>query len=260
GTSTWSGRPRRRCTCIPSSVPAAVLLVARLLSMVHASAVSPAFLHTSCSTGTHVAFVAQQTLQRERRSLAPKLSTRSRTPVSRRPQAPRGIVSSDGGSGNASGGGGGGGSGIVVGPAAGHSEEQVAWLGRLDYYGGRQMWRKAEDKFQQMQDEGVYPTLPLCNSLMEAYFKGKRYVNAVGFLEDLCLGNILSDVEHDGLRGAKFSPAASGGSSNSEEAGGTAVATAPIVPNLRTFNLVLATLASAGKWKKALDVSAPMRA
>ncbi|CBJ32111.1 conserved unknown protein [Ectocarpus siliculosus] len=230
--------------------------------MVHASAVSPAFLHTSGSTGTRVAFVAQQTVQRERRSLAPKLSTRSRAPVTRRPQAPRGIVSSDGGSGNASGGGGGG---IVVGPAAGHSEEQVAWLGRLDYYGGRQMWRKAEDKFQQMQDEGVYPTLPLCNSLMEAYLKGKRYVNAVGFLEDLCLGNILSDVAHDGLRGAKVSPAASGSSGSSsssseEEAGETAVATAPIVPNLRTFNLVLATLASAGKWKKALDVSAPMRA
>ncbi|CAM9771091.1 unnamed protein product, partial [Ectocarpus sp. 12 AP-2014] len=238
-TSTSLGRPRQRWTGIPSSVPAAVLLVARRLSMVHASAVSPAFLHTSGSTGTHVAFVAQQTVQRERRSLAPKLSTRSRTPVTRRPQAPRGIVSSDGGS------------GIVVGPAAGHSEEQVAWLGRLDYYGGRQMWRKAEDKFQQMQDEGVYPTLPLCNSLMEAYLKGKRYVNAVGFLEDLCLGNILSDVAHDGLRGAKVSPAASGDSSSSEEAGGTAVATAPIVPNLRTFNLVLATLASAGKWKKA---------
>ncbi|CAM9346947.1 unnamed protein product, partial [Ectocarpus sp. 8 AP-2014] len=228
--------------------------------MVHASAVSPAFLHTSGSTGTYVAFVAQQTVQRERRSLAPQLSTRSRAPVTRRPQAPRGIVSSDGG--NASGGGGGG---IVVGPAAGHSEEQVAWLGRLDYYGGRQMWRKAEDKFQQMQDEGVYPTLPLCNSLMQAYLKGKRYVNAVGFLEDLCLGNILSDVAHDGLRGAKVAPAASASSSSSSsssstEAGGIAVATAPIVPNLRTFNLVLATLASAGKWKKALDVSAPMRA
>lgn len=32
------------------------------------------------------------------------------------------------------------------------------------------------------------------------------------------------------------------------------------MPTLRTFNLVLATLASAGKWKKAIDVSAPMRA
>ncbi|CAN0366017.1 unnamed protein product [Ectocarpus fasciculatus] len=211
------GRSQRRCTGIPSSVPAAVLLVARRLSMVHASAVSPAFVLPGCSgsttgtAGTHVAF-AQQTVQRERRSLAPKLSTRSRAPVARRPQAPGGIVSSDSGSGNTSGGGSGG--GIVVGPAAGHSEEQVAWLGRLDYYGGRQMWRKAEDKFQQMQDEGVYPTLPLCNSLMEAYLKGKRYVNAVGFLEDLCLGNILSDVAHDGLRGAKVAnPAASGSSS-----------------------------------------------
>lgn len=34
----------------------------------------------------------------------------------------------------------------------------------------------------------------------------------------------------------------------------------PIAPDLRTFNLALASLASAGKWRKALDVSAPMRA
>lgn len=51
-----------------------------------------------------------------------------------------------------------------------------------------------------------------------------------------------------------LNPHHSDGASN-----GTPVATTPIVPNLRTFNLVIATLASGGKWKKALDVSAPMR-
>lgn len=30
--------------------------------------------------------------------------------------------------------------------------------------------------------------------------QGKRYVNAVGFLEDLCLGNVETDVPPDGLR------------------------------------------------------------
>ena len=38
------------------------------------------------------------------------------------------------------------------------------------------------------------------------------------------------------------------------------LAASPIAPDLRTFNLALAALASAGKWRKALDVSAPMRA
>lgn len=38
----------------------------------------------------------------------------------------------------------------MVGPVAGHSEKQVEWLGRIDYYGRREMWRKAEDKFQQV--------------------------------------------------------------------------------------------------------------
>lgn len=50
------------------------------------------------------------------------------------------------------------------------------------------------------------------------------------------------------------------GSSSSSSIDDAAVATVPVVPNLRTFNLVIATLASAGKWKKALDLSAPMRA
>lgn len=60
-----------------------------------------------------------------------------------------------------------------------------------------------------------------------------RYVNAVGFLEDLCVGRTATD---------------------------SATATIPgISPNLRSFNLVLATLSTAGKWKKALEVSAPMR-
>lgn len=31
-----------------------------------------------------------------------------------------------------------------------HSVDQTAWLGRIQYYGGREMWRKAEDKFQQV--------------------------------------------------------------------------------------------------------------
>lgn len=44
-----------------------------------------------------------------------------------------------------------------------------------------------------------------------------------------------------------------------EESGEASAATTPIVPNLQTFNLVIATLAAGGKWKKALDVSAPMR-
>lgn len=67
--------------------------------------------------------------------------------------------------------------------------------------------------------------------------QGRRYVNAVGFLEDLCLGNIAGGC-YDG---------------------GDSAAPPPICPDTRTFNLVLATLASGGKWKKALDLSAPMR-
>lgn len=39
----------------------------------------------------------------------------------------------------------------MVGPVAGHSEKQVEWLGRIEYYGGREMWRKAEEKFQQVR-------------------------------------------------------------------------------------------------------------
>ncbi|CAM9386504.1 unnamed protein product [Scytosiphon promiscuus] len=175
----------------------------------------------------------------------------SSAPATRRPQAPTAVTG--GGGGGSSGGG-----GIVIGRAAGHSQKQVEWLGRIDYYGGREMWRKAEDKFQQMQDEGVYPTLPLCNSLMEAYLKGKRYVNAIGFLEDLCLGNIVTDVPHDGVRAIKISGAVPGGDDTSGV--DEPAAAVPVVPNLRTFNLVIATLASAGKWKKALDLSAPMRA
>lgn len=34
-----------------------------------------------------------------------------------------------------------------------HSSEQEAWLGRIRYYGGREMWRKAEEKFRQVSDE-----------------------------------------------------------------------------------------------------------
>lgn len=34
----------------------------------------------------------------------------------------------------------------------GHTPEQAAWLGRIKYYAGREMWRKAEDKFQQVLD------------------------------------------------------------------------------------------------------------
>lgn len=64
--------------------------------------------------------------------------------MARRPKAP-----------SAAGSGGVGRSGAISGAAAaaaaavGHSEEQAAWLGRIQYYAGREMWRKAEDKFQQ---------------------------------------------------------------------------------------------------------------
>lgn len=64
-------------------------------------------------------------------------------PVARRPKA---AASATGGGST-----GGGGGGILVGPVAGHSEKQVEWLGRIDYYGGREMWRKSEDKFQQVR-------------------------------------------------------------------------------------------------------------
>lgn len=62
--------------------------------------------------------------------------------MARRPKAT--AATTGGGSGGS------GGGGIVVGPVAGHSEKQVEWLGRIDYYGGREMWRKAEEKFQQV--------------------------------------------------------------------------------------------------------------
>lgn len=44
-----------------------------------------------------------------------------------------------------------------------------------------------------------------------------------------------------------------------EKGGDEAGERSAIAPDLRTFNLVLATLASAGKWEKALQVSAPLR-
>lgn len=39
---------------------------------------------------------------------------------------------------------------------------------------------------------------------MQCNPQGKRYVNAVGFLEDLCLGNIISDVAHDGIKAVQI--------------------------------------------------------
>lgn len=87
-----------------------------------------------------------------------------------------------------------------------------------------------------------------------------RYVNAVGFLEDLCLGNIIGG-EHEGGKAAGAASDAESAQAAAAAAATTdgATAAAPILPSFRTFNLVLATLASAGKWKKALAVSAPMR-
>lgn len=87
-----------------------------------------------------------------------------------------------------------------------------------------------------------YIETPFSLVFVHVFVQGKRYINAVGFLEDLCLGNISGDgVHHD----------EDGGSGESEES--------VVLPNLHTFNLVLATLAMGGKWKKALDVSAPLR-
>lgn len=40
-------------------------------------------------------------------------------------------------------------------------------------------------------------------------------MNAVGFLEDLCLGNIISDVAHDGVKVIQITAAAAAGSSSS---------------------------------------------
>lgn len=39
---------------------------------------------------------------------------------------------------------------VVASSTTEQSTKQAAWLGRIQYYGGRQMWRKAEDKFQQV--------------------------------------------------------------------------------------------------------------
>lgn len=79
--------------------------------------------------------------------LLPSLTNCRSAPVARRPKA---AAAATGGGSN-----GGGGGGIVVGPVAGHSEKQVEWLGRIDYYGGREMWRKAEEKFQQVRACGL---------------------------------------------------------------------------------------------------------
>lgn len=46
--------------------------------------------------------------------------------------------------------------------------------------------------------------------------QGKRYVNAIGFLEDLCLGNIVTDVPHDGVRAIEIPTAGQSSSSRSE--------------------------------------------
>lgn len=62
----------RRPNGVPS-VPAAVLLLARRLSMAHAGSASPAFMLTG---GRDVG--VQIVPQRERRSLAPTLSTAAR--------------------------------------------------------------------------------------------------------------------------------------------------------------------------------------
>lgn len=63
----------RRRKGVPS-VPAAVLLLARRLSMVHAGSVSPAFM----LAGGRDVVGGVQIVQRERRSLAPTLSTATR--------------------------------------------------------------------------------------------------------------------------------------------------------------------------------------
>lgn len=73
-------------------------------------------------------------------------------------------------------------------------------------------------------------------------------MNAVGFLEDLCLGHVGNSVDHQG-----------GHPKTADELNEGFAAATHVVPNLRTFNLVLATLASGGKWKQALEISAPMR-
>lgn len=75
-SSRGMARSRRR-NGVPS-VPAAVLLVARRLSMVHADSVSPAFVLPG--GGADAAFSQQQLAQQrhQRRSLAPTLSTATR--------------------------------------------------------------------------------------------------------------------------------------------------------------------------------------
>lgn len=95
-------------------------------------------------------------------------------------------------------------------------------------------------------------------------------MNAVEFLEDMCLGNIVAsrrdeNKEHDddGFNAeneeGRESSTAAAAAIPATAASPAALDTIEIVPNLRTFNLVLATLATGGKFKKALEISAPMR-
>ncbi|CAM9389043.1 unnamed protein product, partial [Discosporangium mesarthrocarpum] len=144
------------------------------------------------------------------------------------------------------------------------TKDQEAWLGRINYYGGRKMWRKAEEKFDQMMDEGVEPTLQVCNSLLEAYRKAGRYQNAVHFLEDLCLGRGSASPasSHSSLGanvvGEPTPPEGAGGGGSESGGGGSEVLL--VRPDVTSFNTVLAALANAGKWKVALEISEPMRA
>lgn len=97
-----------------------------------------------------------------------------------------------------------------------------------------------------------------------------RYVNAVGFLEDICLGNIvgnsatgstINDDDNDQGREPSIDAGSNQCATGTSTAAPRDAAPAPteIFPNVHTFNLVLATLATRGKWKKALEISAPMR-
>lgn len=85
-------------------------------------------------------------------------------------------------------------------------------------------------------------------------------MNAVGFLEDICLGNIVgNNNNNDNYNDQSRDISAQADHERATGASAAAAATTEIFPNLRTFNLVLATLATGGKWKKALEISAPMR-